>query len=396
MEYLLIRNARICNGKLESDTPLQMILVAGGRIVAMGQDVKPPLTNTIDLDAKGNYLLPALLSLSNPRPIKIDADALQTMNFENLTAGFATIVTVSQNIEDNIEELKNCTTPLLNYSLHFPLRSLTQQDLRRHKKIMLLNGVTTALVRFGEERRTSISSIANNISTARTLGLRVLYDFRGLLSGTERMQQLTDLCSHLQKDPENKAYIIGVEHVEELRLLEDYRGAFNLMTHLCYDPFGQSSSGLTKLSSQSIIDTLRSNRHTTLGLAYSVGRVNKEGWPDMTPEIVSRNILPMLAAMPAEQKLSIDELEEYSVVRPAQALGLTPTIAKIAEGSTANLIVWNNNIDDFVSLNTPRGNVQQIPLHGRIESVVMNGKIVMTDKFHHDAVCGEHIYARLL
>ena len=389
MEYLLIRNARLSNLNT-----LQTILVADGRIIEIGKDIQPPMTSTTDLDAGGKYLIPTLISLCNPRPLNIDVDSLNTLNFENLTSGQATIVTVSHDIEENIKEFKQTTASPLNYSLHFPLRQLGSLDAKRCRKIMLADGVTTAILRLGEEKKADVSRMEQQIDMARQIGLRVVFDFRGLIDGDERMKQLSDLSRILQRDKANKAMLLGIEYEEELAMTLNIQTTCNLHVQLCYDPFGQSPANIKKLSAQTIATYLRQNEWCSLGLAYSVGRANREGWPDMTPEIVSRNILPLLAGMHVEPEFSVSELVDYTTYRPASVFGLTPSLATLSEGASANLIVWDDEARETAKLDTPRGNIQEVKMKGKIEAVVMNGKIVMTDKFNAAAVCGKHFYAR--
>ena len=98
--------------------------------------------------------------------------------------------------------------------------------------------------------------------------------------------------------------------------------------------------------------------------------------------------------MQVEPGFSVAELVDYTIYRPASVLGLTPSLATVSEGSSANLIIWDDEVRETVKLDTPRGNIQEINMKGKMEAVVMNGKVVMTDKFNPTMVCGKHFYAR--
>ena len=172
MHYLLIRNAKLA--ELPPEQSLTSILVCGGRIVGIGQNIQHPLTDTDTVDAAGRYVIPALLGLSRPRPQRVDPDVIQELNFENATAGIVTIMTVSADVEDNIAEMESLPAPLLNYAFHFPLRQVVLDDARKLRRIMLIHGVATAILRFGEERKAEVSTLEPNISAARELGLMVL------------------------------------------------------------------------------------------------------------------------------------------------------------------------------------------------------------------------------
>ncbi len=395
MQYLIIRNARLATSDAEDHEP-QTILIADGRIVGIGNDLQNPLSHADVYDAQGCYVIPTLISLSNPRPPKIDGESLKMMNFVNLTSGVATIITVSPDIDDNIKDLVTADVPTLNYSAHIPLRQVTMNDSRNVRRAMILYGAATSIVRFGDEKRVDIDSITPNITAAKMLGLRVLYDFRASVDPQEREVHLRDLCNLLKKDPSNRAFIVGIENEEELAMVKEIKGSCELFAHLCYDPFGQNASHLTKLSSQTIVDTLREENWCSLGLAYSVSKVLKEGWPDMTPEIIGRNLLPIINSIPADRGLSVDELQEYVITRPSKAVGVYPMLGNVAEGASASLIIWDPKHYEQARVDTPRGNYQNVELKGRIEAVVLNGKVVVGEKFHHSAVCGQHIYSRIL
>ena len=217
----------------------------------------------------------------------VDADSMSTKNFEFLTSGQATVVTVSHDIEENIRDFENSSMPLLNYSLHFPMRQIGSLDTKKIRKIMLSDGVTTSIMRLGEEKRTDISRIAPLIDAARAAGLRMVFDFRGLIDGEERRKSLTQLSNLLQRNNGNKVLLLGIEYEEELSMTEALQTACNLHVQLCYDPFGQSTADMKKLSPQTIATHLRQNEWCSLGVAYSIGKASREGWPDMTPEISS-------------------------------------------------------------------------------------------------------------
>ena len=393
MQYLLIRNARLPETPANGD--VVSVLMAGGSIISIGSDIQHPLTDTIDIDAKGSYVLPTLTSLSNPRPVRIDGEALQDMNFENATAGITAIMTVSPNIEDNIDDFANATVPLLNYAFHIPLHQVNISESRRIRKIKIQHGVSTAIMRFGDEKYDDVRAMAQHITAARILGLRVIYDLRGLITPTVRAIQLRELCRLLREDSNNKAYIIGIEYEEELNIVKSLIGNCGVAAHLSYDPFAKESGLGEKLHAQTIVDTLRENSWCSLGLAYSASKALKERWPDMTPEIVSRNKLPLLNAIDLENRLTVGELSEYAMARPASFVGMSPNLGMVREGSSANLIVWNHNYTDDARFAAPSGDMQDVRFRGRIDYVIMNGKVVVDEKFRPNKVCGRHIYCRI-
>lgn len=392
MHYLLIRNARL--PKSNEDGSPTSILIAEGRIISIGAEAQHPLTDTTEIDASGCFVMPTLLSLCNPRPLNIDVDNLQSMNFENATAGVTSIMTVSPNIEDNISELRMATTPLLNYAIHLPLNQVTMSDSKRIYRLMVREGVATAMMRIGDERHDSPSEMAPHMTAAGMLGLRVLFDIRGLVDKSERIKQLKSLCEMLSRERRCMAYIIGIEYDEELNVAREAVGDCDIAAHISFDPFSQGKDG--KLSADTIADTLRSNTWCSLGLAYSAAKAIKERWPDMTPEIVSRNKLPLLNALPSQTMLSPEELAEFAMRRPANLVGLGPTLGTVTEGASANLIVWNHSFTDDARFASPRGDIQDVSLRGKIDYVVMNGNIVVDDKFRPGSVCGRHLYGRIV
>lgn len=397
MQYLLIRNARLADH--EPDAPLVTILVADGRIVGIGKDLRHQITDTTNIDAQGAYVIPALINLNSPRPNAIDDDMINGLNFDMITSGVLTIMTVSDDIEDNIVEMENMHVPVLNYAMHFPLNQVVQGDARRLRRIMLLNGVATAIARIGDDRHFSIQSLAPHLVAARQLGLRVLFDIRAQFDASERWNVLTALVSELQKDITNKAYIIGVETEDELELVQQLRGHCDIACHVCYDPFSPlvNKESNNHLRANTIANVLRHGRWCTYGLTYSASRAIKEQWPDVTPAIVGRNRMSILNALPCSEPLSVKELVEFTVTRPAQLLGLDPSIGNVREGTLANFMLWRNETTDNTSIETPyNGAFSHLALKGKVEHVIMNGRIVMDEKLRDNEICGRHIYARLV
>lgn len=394
MQHLLIRNARLSGD--DEDAPLKSVLIAGDRIVGIGTELQPPLVNTMDYDAHGHSVLPALVSLCEPLPEPADEAAVADFSFAHLTAGICTIGTAAEDVDDNISWMATLPLPTVNYTVHVALRQLTAGESKRLRKLMILRGIATATVRLGDERKNDIPSLAHHITTARLMGLRVLYDFRGLVEPGQRIDKMQQLCDLLQKEVGNRAYFIGVENREELELLQRLRSHCDTLAHLCYDPFGQPDSELTKLTAEELAGSLRQGHWCSLGLAYSASKALREGWPDMTPEIVGRNQLPILMAMPCARGLSLAEVEEFTMSRPAEFVGLSPQLGRVKEGSLANLLIWNPDHHEQARIDTPRGNIQTLKLDGYVEAVVQGGRVVVDEKMHQDLVCGQQYYARLL
>ncbi len=395
MRYLLIRNAKIPQGANPEE--LCSVLIADGRIVGMGPDIQHPLTDTVDIDANGRYVLPALVSLCKARPAHVDEDHILNLNFENATAGITSIVTVSADIEDNINDMAHMEAPLLNYAYHFPIRQIVLSNARNIRRVMLLHGVSTAVVRFGDDAdEDSIPQIYSHVTAARVLGIRVLFDIRGVVERNSRMAILQDLCRFLRQDVNNRAYIVGVEYEDEFEVVKRIRGCCNLSVHLSFDPFAHDGGPSEKISPQSTVDALRDGDWCSLGLAYSAEKALKERWPDMTPEIVSRNKLPLLNAIDVEERLTPAELAEFVMARPASLLGLVPNVGNVREGCLANFIIWNHDLPDDARFAVPSGVVKDVKFRGQIDYVVMNGNVILGQKFMPEAVCGRHMYSRIV
>lgn len=395
MHYLLIRNAKIPQS-IDSEE-LCSVLIADGRIVGMGRDIQHPLTDTVDLDANGRYVLPSLVSLCKPRPINVDDDHILNLNFENSTAGITSIMTVSADIEDNINDLAHVDVPLLNYAYHFPIRQVSLSNGRNLRRVMLLHGVSTAIARLGDDvDEKNLSQIFSHITAARVLGLRVLFDLRGVVDRDSRLATLQELCRFLRQDVNNRAYIVGVEYEDELEIVKRISGCCNLSVHLSFDPFAHDGGLSDKISPQSTANALRDGEWCSLGLAYSAEKALKERWPDMTPEIVSRNKLPLLNAIDVDQRFSPAELADFVMTRPATLLGLSPNVGVVREGALANLIIWDHDLVDDARFAVPCGEVKDVNFRGQIDYVVMNGNVILGQKFMPEAVCGRHIYSRIV
>lgn len=392
MHYLLIRNARL--PRPDGDDAQTSILIADGKIISIGNKAQHPLTDTTEIDAAGRCVMPALISLSNPRPAIVDPDSLNNMNFEHATAGITSIITVSPNIEDNINDMRGFTTPLLNHAFHLPLSGLSLNDSKHIYRLMLREGIATAIIRMGDERHDTIHEMAPHVTAARILGLRVLYDIRSLIDRNERMKTLRGLIDILGQDKGNMAYILGIEYDDELELIKSAIGCCDLTAHLSFAPFNHGKLG--KLSSNTIAETLRGNNWCSLGLAYSATRALKERWPDMTPEIISRNKLVLLNALQADNMLTPYELSEFVMGRPAEFVGLRPPLGSVREGAAANLLIWNHYLPDDARFAAPKGNIVDVDMRGKIDYVIMNGAIVVSDKFNHKAVCGKQLYSRIV
>lgn len=392
MHYLLIRNARL--PRPDGDDAQTSILIADGKIISIGNRAQHPLTDTTEIDAAGRHVVPALISLSNPRPAYVDADSLNNMNFEHATAGITSIITVSPNIEDNITEMREFTTPLLNHAFHLPLNQLSLNDSKHIYRLMLREGVSTAIIRMGDERHDSLHDIAPHVTAARILGLRVLFDLRSLIDRAERLELIKGLLDILAQDKGNMAYILGIEYEDELALVKSAIGCCDLAVHLSFAPFNHGKFG--KLTANTITSTLRENKWCSLGLAYSATRALKERWPDMTPEIISRNKLVLLNAIPADNMLTPYELTEFAMGRPAEFTGLRPPLGDVREGAAANLLIWNHYMPDDARFAAPKGQIEDVAMRGKIDYVIMNGEVVVSDKFNHKAVCGKHLYSRIV
>lgn len=392
MRYLLIRNIRLAT--LPPDQPHTSILVCGGRIVGIGQNLQHPLIDTENLDAEGRYAIPALIDICKAQPKNFSPDIAKTLNFEHITTGITTILTVASELEENISDF-TADFRKLNYAFHIPLRQVNEANRKRLRRLMILHGVASAVVRLGEDSKAEILSLETNIAIAKELGLIVAYDLRGISSPFERLAMLECLAKVLERVEGNKAYIVGIETKDEFHIVERLRAKCYVRAHICFNPFETYDDTSGRLSPDGIVAVLRHEDWTSLGLASCVAQSLKEHWPDTTPEIVFRNKLPLLNAIQSFQPLSVNELAEFTVGRVADFLGLRPPLASVSEGMSANLIIWNPDVAETVSIDMPGGAQKHIRLSGRIDHVIMNGQVVMGEKFFQQRVCGEHVYARL-
>lgn len=394
MRYLLIRNIRLPN--LPSGQRPVSLLTCGGRIVGVGTDMQYPLTDTTNIDADGCYVIPALLDLCRVPPMGLDAAAVGNLNFENAAAGVVSIMTVAHDVDENIADFRAIKAPLLNYAYHLPLRQLAEGRVKELRHKMLLHGIATAAVRFADDGKTDVGTFAPNVAVARALGLRVLYDFRGLADPLERLAKLKCLAEMLRGERGNMAYVVGVETRDELEVLEELRDRCDVVAHICYDPLSIAADADHRLCAEEIAKVLRREEWCSLGLAFSVNGAMRQAWPDTTQEILFRNKLPLLCAMPLASPLSLSELAEFAMRRPAAFVGLHPPLAEVAPGRSANLIVWNPDAADNLSVGVPVESAGGVRLSGRVEYVIMNGDVVVGEKFIPEKVHGEHLYARIV
>lgn len=391
MQYLLIRNARLPESP---DGQTVSVLAADGSIIGIGSDIQHPMTDTVEIDAKGCYVMPALLRLCDHRATHIEGDDLREKNFDNATAGITTVMTPASNVEDTINAYSQTSVPQLNYAFHYPLLELSLSDNKRVRRVMVQHGTSTAIVRLGEERLSDVGSLSQHINAARVMGLRVLYDLRGLVDPIERMQVLRDILNIVTSEKGNKAYFVGIEYECEFEIVSQCLDKCDMRVHLSMAPFATEGEG--KVRPETAVKALRSDCRISLGLAYSATKAIRERWPDMTPEIISRNKLPLLNAMNIAEPLTPAELAEFAMTRPAKFVGLNPELGSVCAGSTANLIVWDHEAVDDARFPVPSGDVRDVRLRGRVDYVIMNGKVVVSDKFKPLAVCGRHFYARLV
>lgn len=390
MRYLLIRNIRLPN--LPPTQRPVSLLTCGGRIVGMGTDMQYPLTDTTNIDADGCYVLPALMDFCRVPPPGLDAVAIGNLNFENAAAGVVSVLTVARDVDENIADFKSIKVPLLNYAYHFPLRQLTEGRAKELRHKMLHHGIATAAVRFADDAKDDVGTFAPNVAVARWLGVRVLYDFRGVAGRVERLAKLKCLAEILRADRANMAYVVGVETRDELGVLEELRDRCDVAAHICYDPLSIAAGAAPRFRPEEIAQVLRREAWCSLGLAFGVGGAMRQAWPDTTREILFRNKLPLLCAMPLGSPLLLSELVEFAMRRPAAFVGLHPPLGEVAPGRSANLIVWNPDAADNFSVGVPA----EVRLTGRVEYVIMNGEVVVGKKFIPEKVHGEHLYARIV
>ena len=394
MRYLLIRNIRLAN--LPPDQPPTSILVSGGRIVGIGQNLQHPLIDTDNLDAGGRYVIPALIDICKQQPKNFTPDLAKTLNFENITTGITTIITVANDVEENIDDFEKQDFRKLNYSFHIPLRQVNEANRKKLRRLMVTNGIASSFIRFNDDAKSDIHSLEQNIATATAIGLVVVYDFRFVPSSLDRLAKLECLSEVLRKVDGSRSYILGIETTDEFRIVEELRQHADVKAHICFNPFEPYDENSNRLAPDGIAAILRHDDWTSLGLASCVSRALKEHWPDTTPEIIFRNKLPLLNAIQATKPLTPDELAEFTVGRVADFLGLRPPLARVSEGMSANLIIWDPDQDETVVIEMPGGAQRHIKLSGRIDYVVMNGQVVMGEKFIQQKVCGQHVYARVV
>ena len=394
MRYLVIRNIRLAS--LPPDQPHTSVLVCGDRIVGIGNNLQHPLIDTESIDGEGRYVIPSLIDVCKVQPDKFNADVCKTLNFENVTAGVTTIMTVASDVEENIADMQGAQFKMLNYAFHFPLRQVTEANKKRFRRLMIMEGIATAIVRFGDERHADVETMRGNIETAKELGLMVLYDFRSVPDSVERLAKLECLAEVLAKVGGCKAYILGIETTDELGVVKKIRERCDAKAHICLNPFLPPDPMLNRMTPEVIANTLRHEEWATLGLAYSASRVLKECWPDTAPEIVSRNKLSIINSISLREPLSVSELSEFVVERPAKFTGLRVPLASVSEGMSANLIIWNPDTLEDVTIAPPGVNAVHLRLSGRIDYVIMNGQVVMGDKFIPKRVCGGKQYARIV
>ncbi len=394
MRYLLIRNTRLAN--LPPDQKPTSVLLCDDRIVGIGANLQHPLIDTDTIDADGLYTIPAIVDLCKPQPERFTPDHCKSLNFENITAGVTSIMTLSKDIEENIADFQMANCKLLNYAFHFPLRQVTEANQRHFRRLMITHGIATAMLRFGDDANADVANLQQNIDVARALNLMVLYDFRSLPDPLDRLVHLQTLADLLRENPTNRAFILGVETERELQVICELRKTVDAKAQLCLNPFDPPTPDVPRLSHDQIADTLRSARWSSLGLGFSASRAVKEGWPDTALEIVSRNRLSLINSLASSRPLTPAELAEFVIERPASFVGLRNPMANVSEGMSANLILWNADFHDEATIAPPGSEPVHLKFSGHIDYVIMNGQLVMGERLIPKRICGTPLYARLV
>ncbi|HSJ29441.1 MAG TPA: dihydropyrimidinase [Acidimicrobiia bacterium] len=123
--------------------------------------------------------------------------------------------------------------------------------------------------------------------------------------------------------------------------------------------------------------------HPTLGPQKSLGSHDFTAIPNGVPGVEERMRLLFSAAV-AEGRMSLERMVEVCCADPAKIFGLYPRKGTIAVGSDADIVIWDPDAEDVITVDTNHMNVDYTAYEGRevtgrIETVLLRGEPIVAD-----------------
>lgn len=396
MKYLLIRNCRIpCYNPQE----LFSVLIGGNKILQIDKNIMHPAIDTREYDAQGNIIIPSLTDAASSFGESQVGDDLSKLALNDIEAGITTWITplTTSAIDKNSVALEHKADHILNYSYHISLNTITRKfDAIRAKLVVLPKGVSSIYCKLSTPlSRDAMDNINFLLATAIDLGTTVVFDIARGGTSNEHISGLLNVASQIEADHKNRVYFLNICYEEEFEILKRMQENCLIGAELRYSPIPRAGSTLKDFTPERFAAILRENPWCSAAISKTPMR--EYGITVLPDDYWRQNQLSILYAVLAKQNFTIEELIDVTSTRSSKMLGMWPSYGRIDVGADADLIVLDDKYAETFKLRNSNGADYEISMLGKINGVIMNGRVVRdVDGVITNNIDGRFIYRRIL
>jgi len=438
---LLIINGTIINA---DSTQVTDILCNDGKIVEIGKKIKPDPTIDSTINAAGCYVIPGGIDphvhMHLPSPAGYSSDDFLTGSKAALYGGTTTIIdfvtpkkgqSLANAIQLRKEEAQNCLT---NYSFHVSpiewrdsveeeiLDCINNEGFKSFKvymaykdsiglnddvllKIMKAVGKSGGMVTAHCELGDDIEKLRNELENENKLSVQYHPISRPAKLEAEAVKKAIELA----KEAECPLYIVHVSTKESLKyiseaqknnqdviaetcpqylLLDDskYQGNFDQVAAYVMSPplrKKEDNDALWKAINNNTIKTIGTDHCPFTLTQKRAGKNDFRKIPNGAGGVEHRLALIFTYGV-IKEKINLNQFVALTSTNAAKIFGMYPAKGIIAEGSDADIVIWNPKKENIISAVTNHQNCdlniyEDLKIKGSPKYLILNGKIVFAD-----------------
>lgn len=396
MDYFLIKNGEIVTADaiFKSD-----LLIGGDKIVQIGDNIQRPTLDTIEYDASNKYIIPGLIESFTKNAQNYqqsESDELAIISYNHIIAGYTTWLCAQQidDIDSLIADIKRFQSASINCGIHILLSNFKHGDITKVRKTSLAKGTPTILVQFPLPENIKMDRIEMFAEFAAKNNIEIVFDCKDV--DGSNIKELSKLCGIIQSS-KCQATFLNIKYEEELSEIAKLEQVCNIGCEICYmiKAENETESSLHSFSADEYCNILKKNKWCFAG-AILLSNNAIVGNDISGTQFIQRNNLAMLTTMLLNKEFTISDIVNVTSTRVASRFGLSPEKGNICVGADADIIIWNPKYEQNIYFN-PSDNCRiEALIKGKIETILMNGKIVLENKLNNGNIAGKYCYRRII
>ncbi|TRX70278.1 amidohydrolase family protein [Carboxylicivirga sp. M1479] len=435
MDYVLIKNGKVAmDGRLLSKD----VLIGSEKIIAVGDYIEKPESETPVIDALGKFVMPAAIdtNIFFNELIGQDANARRRFNQAQVLCGTSSVVAPlpqphSYSFEAELMQRKcNQEGLITDYGYHLCINDWKRLDIEDLKYCYAHEGISTFYMKWPVEKG-DLNKVRDLFKMAGLNQTTVLIDLKRSFDDYQQVdsvyhkagmlisEHLIDFKSLLDLANEVKCNVclLNIYFKEELELINKSM-ADNIFAELMF-PYHIADSAVLGLDANSIYsgfplanklrllsatDVWQSLQLDNFMISRPLLKLSSKGvWDnsqvDNRPDeyILRKNLLSVLYTLGVTNgELLFAKLVDVFAARTAKLMGVYPQKGAMIAGSDADIVVWDPDFKRNVYCHmsgTPSNKVEVFPLKGRVEFSFVKGRMVYNgESFNEEGVNARYLY----